>query len=592
MDGRRLEPFSRDPESQRRAWEAPRATTLVDLLAPAGFAPDLVALLFVDHADAPEPLSWGRLAAAARGRAADLAGAGVGEGDRVVLMLPTMPAFFEVYFGVLLLGAVPVPVAPPHTLRADRAAVHFDNVARIARDCGASTLVGLDRPLEALVRHPHAAGALRLVSASAPALHASISTRPAPAPGELALLQYTSGSTSHPKGVELTHANIVANIRAIVSAIVHETSTGVFWLPLHHDMGLIGGALTALYCRRPAVLMPPQAFAKSPARWLTHLSDVRATITVAPNFAFALSAAQVADEDLEGVDLSALEVALNGAEPVDLAAVQAFESRFAARGLKPGTVRPVYGLAESALAVTFGEPGPRQVDVVQADALERDGRAIPPQVAARTRSFVSVGRPLATQEVRIIGEAGTVLPDRTIGEIVVRGPSVMRGYYRRPEASAAALDGGWLHTGDLGYMTGGRLYITGRSKDLIKRLGRNYYAQDIEQIVAGVAGVLQGAVAAFGLETGEAVRIVVMAETRLRDPEALSDLRARIRERCQQQLDVGPDDVWLAAPGEIPRTTSGKVRRQACRERYVAISGRTPATPPSAATSTAGRSSS
>ena len=300
-------------------------------------------------------------------------------------------------------------------------------------------------------------------------------TRPAPlaspvspSPDDLALLQYTSGSTSHPRGVELTHAAVIANTRAIADAITHDRSAGVCWLPLHHDMGLIGGALTALYCRRPQVLMPPTSFAKNPARWLQYLSDVQATIAVAPNFAYEYCTRSVADEDLAGVDLSGLEVALNGAEPIDAATVEAFEKRFAAWGLRPGTVRPVYGLAESSLAVTFGEPGHARLDVVDAVALEERGRAEAAGAASRSRTFVCVGRPLPTQEVRVVDASDAVVPERTVGQVVVRGPSVMRGYYGRAEETAEALRGGWLHTGDAGYLEeDGHLVVLGRLSEVV-----------------------------------------------------------------------------------------------------------------------------
>jgi len=558
--------FGAEPELELLAWTAPRASTVLEMLSPADLVPHLTALVFVDHAPSPERVTWGELRAGAVGAAAALATAGVTPGDRVVIMLPTRPAFFSMFFGALWLGAIPVPVVPPHTLRREKLEGLFDTITRIADDCGARVLVGLDRTLAVLSDYLTQKGStLGLVSAEQVPPGDDLPRAVVARRDDLALLQYTSGSTSHPKGVELTHASIVANTKAISAAITHAGSVGVSWLPLHHDMGLIGGALTALYCRRPQVHMPPQAFAKDPARWLQYLSDVRATITVAPNFAYALCTQHIADQDLEGVDLSALEVALNGAEPIDPSTIEAFESRFARWGLRPGAVRPVYGLAESALAVTFGESGPPRLDDVDAEALEHRGHAAAAATATRRRTFVSVGVPLDTQEVRVVDAADATLPDRIVGEIVVRGPSVMRGYYGQPAESAAALRNGWLHTGDLGYLASGQLYVTGRSKDLIIRLGKNYYAQDIERAVARLPGVLQGGVAALGVDGDDGVRIVVIAETRLRDLEARSCLTIEIRDACQTQFDVGPDEIHLVPPGTIPRTTSGKVRRQACR---------------------------
>ena len=563
---RRLGAHPEIDEIDRRLWTSPRATTLRELLDPADLAPDLTALVFVDHAPAPEEVTWGQLRASADSAAAVLSEAGVTPGDRVVIMLPTGPAFFAMFFGALCLGAIPVPVVPPHTLRLEKLEVLFETITRIARDCGARIVVGLDRttPLLAdyLTRHGLA---VAVVSAEQIPPRQNQTRAALPHPDDLALLQYTSGSTSHPKGVELTHASIIANAAAITGAITRRDSVGVSWLPLHHDMGLIGVALSALYCRRPQVHMPPQAFAKDPARWLHYLSDVRATITVAPNFAYGFCTHHIADEDLEGVDLSALEIALNGAEPIDPATIDAFQRRFARWGLRPGVVRPVYGLAESSLAVTFGEPGLPRLDDVDAAALEQLGHAVVATADARRRTFVSVGLPLDTQEVRVVDPHDAALPDRMIGEIVVRGPSVMRGYHGQPAESAAALRNGWLHTGDLGYQVSGQLFVTGRSKDLIIRLGKNYYAQDIERVAGRIPGVLQGGIAALGVEEDDGVKIVVIAETRLRDSDARSNLTVAIRDACQTQFDLGPDEIHLVPPGSIPRTTSGKVRRQECR---------------------------
>lgn len=566
----RLEPLASDSEWSR-VWEVPQSTTLLDLLAPADVAPDLSAFTFVDHGGPVESLTWDRLRRASAGRARQLAQAGVMRGDRVVLMLPTCPAFFEAFFGVLYLGAIPVPVSPPHSVRPEKLAVLFATLTRIVDDCQARVLVGLDRPLGLLDSYLRDYGrALRLVSVEQPAQATPPPSEALADPSDLALLQYTSGSTSAPKGVVLTHANIIANARAISEAVADRSTRAVCWLPLHHDMGLIGGALTALYSRSRQVLMPPQAFARHPARWLQYLSDVRATVMLAPNFAYAFCAKSIAPEDLAGVDLGAVAVAMNGAEPIDPATIEAFETRFAPFGLRPGTVRPVYGLAECALAVTFGEPGRARIDGVAADALERNGWALPVTGAERARRFVSVGRPLSAVAVRVVDGAGADLPERRIGEVVVRGPSVMRGYYGKPVESAEVLRNGWLHTGDLGYIAAGHLYITGRSKDLIIRFGRNYHAQDIERAAAEVPGLLPGGIAAFGLDHPDGTRIVVMAETRRLDAETQAELTARIRAACHRHFDTGPDDIWLVAPGAIPRTTSGKVRRHACRQAYEA----------------------
>ena len=566
----RLAPFTDHLDLQQKLWEAPRARTLTGLLSAADLAPEVTALAFVDHGRPPETITWRELRGRAAARAARLAEAGVKRGDRVIVMVPTGPGFFDAFFGALLISATPVPVAPPHSVRADKLAVLFAAVMRIADDCSAAAIVGSDKSLTLLAEYLRARDRrIALVSADETAPPAA----PPPGaddvdPAALALLQYTSGSTSDPKGVALTHAAVIANAHVISSALAQPTTTSVSWLPLYHDMGLIGSALTTLYARRPEVLMPAQAFVKDPARWLQLVSDIRATTIVAPNFAYALCTRSIADDDLAGVDLTSLEVALNGAEPIDPATIDAFEDRFAPYGVRPGTIRPVYGLAECALAVTFGDPGAATIDEVDADRLERDGTARPSVEAARRRTFVSVGRPLPGTTIRIVDEDDRDVPERAIGEIAVRGPSVMSGYHGRAGESAAALRGGWLHTGDLGYVANGQLFITGRSKDLLIRSGRNYYAQDIERAIMQVPGLIAGGVAAFGVGDLANMRIVVVAESRRRDPQSQDDIQRRVREACQLHFDMGPDDIQLVAPGVIPRTTSGKVRRQQTRRAY------------------------
>lgn len=554
-------------------WDAPRARTLLDLLSgPARDHPSDAALYLSADGRLADPLTWGALWAGACAVASRLACGGVAPANPVLLIAPTSAAFLTGFFGILAAGGVPVPVAPPASVRPDRLDWYRGLITGIAADAGARVVLTTTRYRPALQASVEGPGPrLSVLDAEAPSSASGESAPPPrpPSPEQLALLQYTSGSTSRPKGVALTHANVVANMAIIAGAIAREDSIGVSWLPLYHDMGLIGALLTALYARVPLVLMPTAVFIKDPASWLRAIGTFGATITLAPNFAFGHVVRHVALEPLEGCSLGSLETVLNGAEPVDAGAIAAFEARFAGLGLRPSVVRPVYGLAESALAVTFSDPGEPVVDTVDAEALERDGAAIPAAAGCRTRQFVSVGRPLPTQEIRIVDTDDRECPDRVIGEVVVRGPSVMQGYYGRPDETREALRGGWLHTGDLGYRADGRLYLTSRLKDLIIRRGRNYYPADIEMVVGGAEGVLRGGAVAFGVDGDGEDRVVVVAETRLRDPEALEALARAIRERCHAAFLFGPDDVRLVPIGGIPRTTSGKVRRHACRQQYL-----------------------
>ncbi len=555
-----------------RLWSSPKASTLVDIVAaPAASNPGLTALWFSSDGRTSEPLSWRELwegALAVGSRVSNLLDA---EREPILIVAPTSPAFFHAFFGILVAGGVPVPVATPPSLNVSRLGWYQELIGRIATDAGARLLLTTSRYAPVLETCLSAsAPGLRVLAIDEPANAIPAGWRPSmPVPTDLALLQYTSGSTSNPKGVELTHANIVANMGLIGDAITTHDSIGLSWLPLYHDMGLIGAALGALYTRLPLLLMPTTLFAKEPASWLRAISAFGATITLAPNFAFQHAVRHVSLEQLAaGTSLRSLETALNGAEPVDAAAVEAFEEKFAAIGLRRGTVRPVYGLAESSLAVTFSDVGEFVVDDVDADALEQQALARPAIDTGRVRRFVSVGRPLPTQELYVVDADDRPLADRHVGEVIVRGPSMMRGYYRRPAESAAALRGGFLHTGDLGYLLDGRLYLTGRCRDLIIRYGRNYYPADIEAVVGTIDAAGRGAAVAFSVEDAGGTRIVIVAETRLRNAEELALLERRIKEACHAAFLFGPDDARLVPLGAIPRTTSGKVRREECRRLY------------------------
>jgi acyl-CoA synthetase (AMP-forming)/AMP-acid ligase II len=561
-----------DSATRRALWHRPRATTLVDMIAgPAEQYPDLPALFLSIDGRSADPLSWSELWRGALGQAGRLHAAGVRPGDPVLLAAPTSFTFFTAFFGVLAAGGVPVPIATPPSLTASRLTWYQDLVSGIAADAGARLLITTTRFFEVLAA----------VAASSPTPLRVLDVESEPAPGvqlhtasvsDCALLQYTSGSTSRPKGVPLTHANIVANAACIAGAIAHEDSACVSWLPLHHDMGLIGAALTGLYSRVPILLMPTTLFVKEPTAWLRAIGMFRATITLAPNFAFAHAVRHAPLEQLSGISLASLRTALNGAEPVDVAAVEAFEEKFSALGLRRGVVRPVYGLAESALAVTFADEGERLVDVVDAGALENEARGIPAAPGARSRSFISVGRPLSTQRVQIIDDDGAVSPERTVGEVAVSGPSVMHGYHNRPEETARTIRDGWVRTGDLGYLADGRLYLTGRLKDLIIRHGRNYHPPDMELVIASTEGVVRGGSVAFGLHDAVDPQVIVVAETRMRHGAELDALARLIRERCHDAFLFGPDEVCLVPVGGIPRTTSGKVRRHECRQLYLSAS--------------------
>jgi len=558
-------------ETRQRLWNEPRATNLLELIAmPGERYPDVVAFGLCHHGVDPEVITWGALWQAARARAGQLNELNLQKGDRVIIALPTSRAFFEFFFGVLLAGGIPLPTAPPTSLKESKFNAYQNLLNSIALDSGAAVCVSSARIMKALQV------GLQSVNPQMRTLLADETWQPdrpvsliKPSGSDTALLQYTSGSTSVPKGVALSHRNILANAAAIANAIVDPDTVCVSWLPLYHDMGLIGTFLTAIYCRTPTIFMPPQAFIKSPALWFRCISDHLATSTVAPNFAFIYSVKNIQIEEVADISLSSLRVVLNGAEPIDLVAVESFYEKFKPLGLADGVIRPVYGLAESSLAVSFSEPGPLIIDKVGADQLERDGRAVPASSPTRCTTFVSVGRELTTQEIQIVDEAGRALAERHVGEIVVRGESVMQGYFNRESETAEALRNGRLHTGDLGYLADGRLYVTGRIKDLIIRHGKNYCPQDIESLVTRLEGIVKGGAAAFSIEGEGDTKVVVVAETRSRDPELRAELIRQIRLQCHDAFLFGPDDIWLVPPGTIPRTSSGKIRRRECKQSYL-----------------------
>lgn len=544
---------------------------LIDMIAiPAEEETDRVALYLCHHGAEPENVRWGELWHEASAVAAQLQEGGLRPGQRVLLILPTSRAFVTGFFGIIMAGGIPVPTAQPSILKGQSLLTYQDLLHNIADDSGAAFCITRTRLLEVLHEGLCQVNAqIRFLDAEAPARAVAPCTIVAPDSEETAFLQYTSGSTSRPKGVMLTHQNILANLKSIKSKLHRPGTVTVSWLPLYHDMGLIGSLLTSLYSQSPVVLMPPKAFIKDPTRWLRAVSDYRATITVAPNFAFRYCVRAIDLEDLPGVRLDSLRIALNGAEPVDQVAVQQFEEKFEALGLRRGTVCPVYGLAEGTLAVTFSDPGPLVTDTVNADCIEQDGEAVPATPMDRSRTFVSVGRAVPGVQVRVVDETGQTLPERQVGEILVKGASVMKGYYRSPVGTAEALRDGWLYTGDLGYQAEGRLYIAGRRKDLIIRHGRNYHPEDIEFQVTRIGGIGNRSAVAFSIEQDGDTTLVVVAETRIRKPDALAEMKQNLILQVHHAFLFGPDEVCFIKPGTIPRTTSGKVRRQETKRRYL-----------------------
>lgn len=516
-----------------------------------------------------QPLSYKQLWDMAHRVATALVSRGLAPRQAVALMLPTGSDYLVSFFGVMLAGGIPVPIYPPARLA--QIEDHLQRHARILANAEAVFIITVAQ----------AKGVAALLRAKVPGLTeilspADLDSDPMPllyraAPDDIAFLQYTSGSTGDPKGVMLSHANLLANLRAM-GEVVEVSSDDIFvsWLPLYHDMGLIGAWFGALYFGMRLVLMSPLAFLARPVRWLRAIAQHRGTISAAPNFAYDLCARKLSDADLEGLDLSSWRLALNGAEPVSPATLRAFADRFAPFGLRAEALTPVYGLAESSVGLAFPPlaRGPR-IDRIQREALVSRRCALPASDNDSDAMCVpACGRVLPRHEIRIVDDVPCELPDRRIGRLQFRGPSATAGYFRNHAATQALFQGDWLDSGDFAYTVEGEIYLTGRVKDLIIRGGRNFYPYELEQAVGNIAGVRRGCVAVFGSNDPVTAteRLVVVAETREEDSVLRADLCQKINAAALNVIDLPADEVVLAPPNTVLKTSSGKIRRAATRE--------------------------
>ncbi len=555
------------------------AATLVEVLEHhLRLQPDRVHIILEDDDGSATPITYRALHHAATTVAHALRTRGLEQGRSVAIMLPTGLGYFASFMGVLLAGGVPVPLYPP--VRLDRITEYIARCAKILDNAQTQLLLTFDRAARvadiardrvSTIEHVLSVDALLGPGAAAAGLattHVEVRAE------HTALIQYTSGSTGDPKGVELTQANVMANIRAAAAGCeLCAEDVLVSWLPLYHDMGLIGGWLMPFYFGIPTVLMSPLAFLSRPLRWLRALTDYRATTSVAPNFAFDLCVKRIDDEGLAGLDLSQVRAILNGAEPILPATLDRFIARFEPVGMRREALFCAYGLAENMVAVAFPpvSRAPR-IDRIERAVFEAEGRAVPTEREEDFLEFVCVGRAVPGHEVQVVDEHGAPVPDRQQGTVRFRGPSSFKGYFRRPEATAAVqCEGGWVDTGDLGYLGEGELFIVGRVKDLIIKGGRNYYPHEIEEAAATVVGIRQGCVAAFAVSDAAAgtEQIVVIAETREREAMARELLVGQVIEAVTERLGVPPDRVVLVAPGIVPKTSSGKIMRRESRRLYL-----------------------
>ncbi|MFN8178108.1 MAG: non-ribosomal peptide synthase/polyketide synthase [bacterium] len=550
------------------------ARTIVEILrSRADVDPARTIYRFLPNVpEAPREISFAELDRRARGIAAFLSERRL-RGERVLLLHPAGLEFVEAFFGCLYAGVVAVPAFP---LRANRT---LPRLASMAADSGARaalTTSGLLERSRALGDSVPGLASLEWhASDEVPGDDARVPDF-APDPDALAYLQYTSGSTSEAKGVMVTHANVTANSESIRRGFGHDAnSRSLSWLPHFHDMGLIDGILQPVYSGFPAVLMDPMAFLQSPARWLSAIGEHRITHSGGPNFAYELCTRRVAP-DPSVLDLRTWDVAYDGAEPVRAATLDRFAERFAPCGLRREALSPAYGLAEATLKVSSGTRGGAGAVIVSVErsALEAGRVAVEEGGVA----LVGSGRVGHATVVRIVdAESGTSLGENAVGEIWVSGPSVALGYWNRPEESDATFrarlpgdDARYLRTGDLGFLRDGELFVTGRLKDLVIVRGRNIYPQDVERVAEACSAVLRpGGAAAFGAEASGAERLVVVLEVERRAPDEPESLFAAVRAAIVESSDVDPWAIVLVKPYGVPKTTSGKVRRAACRAAFL-----------------------
>jgi fatty-acyl-CoA synthase len=520
--------------------------TLVDVLDRARRGAPTAGLVRVDRHERESFVSWREIAARAERVAARLVSHGVERGDRVLVALGGQDGFAEAFFGAVVAGAAPAPCppAPPFTPREEaRAAI-------AARSSAIAARVVIDRQwMDEL-------GQAETAPAAPP---------PSPptevAPGDLALVQFSSGTTDDPKAVALSHRAVVEQLARLDRWLPRApradlgVDIGVSWLPLHHDLGLVGFFLAAAFRPARLVLLPPELFAARPAAWLRAIARHRASVSAAPNFAYVATAERVDTDDLHGVDLACWRVALNGAEMVTPAALELFAHRFTPHGFERTALTPVYGLAEATLAVTMPPVG-------RGPRIVRSGE----------REFVSVGAALDGFTVSVVDEAGRELEPGQTGRVVIAGPSLFDGYWGRPAETAAVLDRGRLDTGDLGFLADGELFITGRAKDVLVVRGRQRAPEEFEEPAATTAGVVPGGAGAVmlpvrpatGRDGGE--ELVIFVERERASPMPDDELEKAVSDQVTRASGVRPGRVVVVGAGRLPRTTSGKVRRSALRQ--------------------------
>ncbi|MCP5031214.1 MAG: fatty acyl-AMP ligase [Actinomycetia bacterium] len=520
-----------------------------------------------------EPItkSWGQVHDEAKAIAAGLQARGIVAGDHVAILGPTTPILVTSLQAVWLTGATPVVLPLPMRLGSLEEFTSATKARIVGADCVA---VLIDADLAPFVEATPEDPPLYSLAELDPAIDGHSSDdfiRPDYHEDDLFVLQFTSGSTSEPKGVMLPNHVVAANLDAILEAAEVDVDTDVMvsWLPLYHDMGLVGFCILPMSAGIDLVLGAPQDFLASPGRWMEWISTYGGTATAGPNFSYVLATRAMSRAKTE-LDLSSLRIALNGAEPVDPDSVRAFIAAGERHGLRPGAVFPAFGMAEVAIAGCFPTPmSGLSTDVINSVVLESEHLAVPVDLDhPNAREVVILGRPVPGLEFRIVDpETGEVCEDRRVGELQIAGTSVTAGYYERGEANEELFDGDWLRSGDLAYLVDGQMVMCGRIKDVIIIGGRNVHPQDIERVVGGIEGIRAGNVIAFSVpgRSGKE-RVVVVAETRAED---LERIRSEVSEQSVAAVGIPTSVVYLVQPGTLPKTSSGKLQRGRCRQQFL-----------------------
>lgn len=561
------------PMLDASAIDVSEADTLITaLIAYATAEPDRPHIYLQDDDGHESVITYGELYHQALSITNGLAQRGILTGETIAIMLPTSKEFFYCFFGILMAGAIPVPIYPP--FRTDHILEYIKREAKILRNAEVRILITfLDaKNISNILR-------LEIPSLSAVDTFDSLKTDtqhgtpPTITADDAAFIQYTSGSTGAPKGVLLNHSNIMANIQAIGAVVdIKPTDVAVSWLPLYHDMGLMTW-LAALYYGVPITIMSPLTFITRPEQWLWTIHYHRATLSGGPNFAYELCVKRINNKKLEGMDLSCWRFAFNGAETIFPATIQRFCKKFAKLKFEKESITPVYGLAEATVGLIF----PRQrrqaiIDHVDRQTLAHQHIAKPcDKSGPETQSFVSVGEALPGHKIRIVDNNNQEVKERAIANLQFCGPSAMQNYYNNPEQTQLAQSDGWWNTGDLAYRVGKEIFITGRKKDLIIKAGRNIYPDEIEAIASNDPDIRKGCVAAFGVYDRHSgtEKLIVVAETHEHNKKRQQDIRVRVGKAIAESLDVPPDQIIIVPPRVIPKTSSGKLRRSECKKAYL-----------------------